>query len=104
MKTSDETIQMRLAGRGLQGEPLSLISGKETLEELRELIIEFSEDCPSGHNHPHCPFCVMSGLSYDSLANLVNHMSRENCLNLFEQELQCRFQTKSTGRKDLATM
>ena len=95
MKTSAKTIQMRLAERGLQGGALSLITGKETLEKLREMIIEFSEDCPSGHNHPHCPFCIMSGLSYDSLTNLVNHMSRETCLNLFEQEWQCRSQTLS---------
>jgi len=68
------------------------------------MIIEFSEDCPTGRNHQHCPFCIMSGLSYASLTNLVNNISREVCVHMFEQELQCRSQVKPPTRDGLASM
>jgi len=102
MNTSDKIIQLRLAARGPEGEPQSLIAGTETLAELREVIVGFSEGCPAGRNHPHCPFRLLSGLSYDSLTNLVNSMSRETCLDLFQQELQCRSQAGGPGRTCMA--
>ena len=77
---------------------MSLLAGDETLEELREMIIEFSEACPIGRNHPYCPFRILSGLSYDSLTNLVSTMSRDTCIALFEQELKCRSQAETPCR------
>ena len=88
----DNETRTRLTSRGSQGEPLSLITGKESVEELRELIVDFSEACPAGQNHPHCPFRILSGLSYDSLEKLVKSMPRETCVAFFEQELKCRTQ------------
>ena len=77
---------------------MSLITGEETLEELRNMIVELSEACPSGWNQPHSPFQILSGLSYASLTNLVKNLPRESCLNLFELELESRSQAESLGR------
>ena len=103
MNTSDKEIKGRLAASGSWGEPLSLITGQETVEELREMIIAFAEACPTGQNHIFCPFRILSGLSYDSLTNLVRHISRESCVGLFEQELACRSRADAACRKGLAT-
>ena len=94
MNKPDNEIQTRLITRGPQGEALSLITGRESVEELRELIIDFSEACPAGQNHPHCPFRILSGLSFVSLENLVKNMPRETCINIFDQELKCRSQAR----------
>ena len=104
MNTSDEKIQRRLAARGARGEPLSLITQRETLAELREMILEFSEACPAGQNHPHCPFRIMAGLSYDSLVSLINHLPQEACVNLFDQELACRSQADALCRKNFVVV
>ena len=84
------TLQHRLAAKGLGGGPLSLLTGTETLAELRNLIINYSEACPEGLHYPHSPFRMLSGLSYASLCNLVNHLPYDTCVSLFDQELECR--------------
>ena len=88
-----ETIQNRLSTRGPGGEALSLITGQESLDELRKLIIEFSQACPAKQTHLPCPFHIMGTLSHDSLASLANNLSRESCLELFQMEQDCRSQT-----------
>jgi hypothetical protein len=80
----------RLAARGPAGEPLSLITGQESLEELRELIIELSQDSLVQPNQLHSPFHIIGRLSYASMTTLVNSLSHKACLELFRMELECR--------------
>src|ERR1017187_8979117 len=94
MKDLASEFRKRVAARGPQGEHLSLISGNETLEELKSLILFLCQECPAGQNHPHCPFRVMSGLSHASVTRLVKGMPRESCENLLELELNCRSQNE----------
>jgi hypothetical protein len=100
MKTNGliaETIKDRLTARGPGGEPLSLLTGQETLAELRNLIIQFSRECPEGRRNPGCPFCMMSGLTDASLTNVVNRLSREACVDLFQMELDRRSQAEASS-------
>ena len=100
-----DQIQARLLKKDAQGNPLSLIAGQESLEELRKLIIEFSQACPAKQKHLQCPFFIMSSLSYGSLTNVVNNLPRAACLDLFQMELDCRTQAMapciSEGQKNL---
>ncbi len=91
------TLQDRLVAKGPGGELLSLLAGTESLEELRNLIIEYSEACPEGLTYPHSPFHILSGLSHASLTTLVNHLPYETCISLFAQELECRTEAQVLG-------
>jgi hypothetical protein len=91
-------IRKRLEATGVAGEPLSLLTGKETLAELKRMILVLCQVCPGGRNHPHCPFRVLSGLSHFSASRLIQAMPRESCLHLFEMELQCRSQNETPCR------
>lgn len=96
MKDLESELRMRFAARGPQGEHLSLLTGGESLDELKGMIILLCQECTAGQNHPHCPFRIMSGLSYVSVTRLVKGMPHESCLNLFELELNCRSQDEFT--------
>jgi len=85
-------IQDRLATRGPAGEFLPLITGRESLEELRQLIIELSLACPAEPCRSACPFHVMGTLSHASLTTLVNSLPRKACEDLFQMELESRSQ------------
>lgn len=90
MKDLPNELQQRTEARGPNGEHLSLLTGGESLEELKDLIILLCQECPAQQSHPHCPFRIMSGLSYASLTKLVEDMPHKSCVNLFEMELNCR--------------
>ena len=85
-------VQDRLAARGPNGEPLTWITGQESLEELRQMIIQFSNSCPAKQTHLECPFHIMGTLSHASMTTLVESLSHESCLALFQMELECRSQ------------
>jgi len=85
-----QSIQARLGARGPDGEPLLLITGQESLAELRQMIIEFSYACPKKQIHLECPFHILGTLSHTSLASFVNGFSREACVDLFQMERECR--------------
>lgn len=85
-----DSVQSRLAARGPASEPLPLITGQESLEELRRMVIQFSHACPAKQIHLECPFHIMGTLSHDSLASFVNSLTRQACVNLFQMELECR--------------
>ncbi len=70
-----------------------LPAGQETLEELRELILQLALIGPAQHSQPTCPFRILSNLTYASLTHLVAGMSRETCLHLFDGEEPCICQT-----------
>jgi len=88
--TTKKTLVDRLAARGPAGELLSLITGQESVEELRELIIELSQDSLVQPNQLHSPFHIIGTLSYASMTTLVNNLSHKACLELFRMELECR--------------
>ena len=90
-----QTIEDRLAARGPRGEHLSLLTGQETLEELRYLIIQLSTRCRDQPNQPQCPFRLLSSLSYAAMTSMVKDLPRITCLDLFQMELECRSQPDS---------
>jgi hypothetical protein len=92
MNDLTKNLQMRIAARGPSGEHLSLLAGGEALEELRNIIVFLCQACPASQNHLHCPFHVMSGLSYQAMTHLVKNLPHASCLSLFELELNCRSQ------------
>jgi hypothetical protein len=71
---------------------LSAITGHESDEELRELVLEFCRRCPAHMQHNHCPFHLLGGLPPDTLKNLVKDMNRQTMLYLFESEQRLRNQ------------
>ena len=85
-------LRLRYQTLGPQREPVSLLTGAETLEEMRKLILFLCQECPIKQDHPHCPFRIMSVLSHASRTRLVNEMPRDSCESLFELELHCRSQ------------
>ena len=95
MKDAARELRQRTEARGPNGEHLSLLTGSETLDELKSLIVFLCQECPARQNHPYCPFRVMSGLSYASMTGLVKDMPHKSCVNLFEMELNCRSQNES---------
>lgn len=82
----------RLAGgeAGARLSRLSFLTGQEPVADLRNMIVHYSQTCPVTQNDPQGPFRILSSLDYASLTALVKEMSRETCLNLFEQEFECR--------------
>lgn len=91
-----KAIADRLAASGLDGEPLSLLTGKETLEELRALVFQLSKGCPNQQKHVPCPFAMLASLTHASLTSLVKNLSHQACVDLFQLELTCRSQTNFT--------
>ncbi len=85
-----ELIRIRLGTLGADGKFVSPLEGGETDAELREMTIQFTEKCPAGEHHSHCPFRVLSGVSYAALTNLVASMNHESLIELFEMERECR--------------
>jgi len=71
---------------------LSLISGQESLAELKDLILQVSQACRAKQTYFPCPFFITGTLSYASLTVLVNSLTRKACLDLFQMELVCRSQ------------
>lgn len=90
MGISPTKLAEQAATKNPQGEPLSLIKGNETTEELKDLIIRLIQKCPAGKAHFQCPFRIMSSLSLDAINQTVQSLSRESCLKLFEMERECR--------------
>jgi|GEM_PF-2161921 len=83
------------------GGPLPLITGEESLTELRKMIIRYSEAAQQTSepwkSSLKSPFIVMGTLSYASLNALVNSLSRKACLELFRMELNRRTHTRATA-------
>jgi hypothetical protein len=94
MKSYRLEIERRIAARGRNGEDLALINGDEPDEQLQEMIVDLSQQCPVSLGNTDCPFYILSGLSYASLTTLVKSFSRHTCLDLFDLELYCRVNHK----------
>ncbi len=92
MASNADAIVARVNTVGPDGKLLPATTGKESEAELKEMVLWFTEKCPRQQYHQHCPFRILEGLSYNSLQNLVNGLSREAALGLFELEHICRNQ------------
>jgi len=92
MPTLWDAIRATLRAADRSAPPKSVLTGRETDTELRELVMKFSQQCPVGELNRHCPFYTLSGLHYASLKSIVDGMSRASLLAMFEDELQCRRQ------------
>jgi hypothetical protein len=80
----------RARARGANGEFFPLVSGQETAAELRNLCLQLAGNCPCGEMHPHCPFQLLSAISFDSLQHLLATMPEVDVRELFVMELACR--------------
>jgi hypothetical protein len=54
------------------------------------LVVGFVQNCPLKQQHLNCPFRIMSGLSPDSLKNVVSNLKRQDLVFLFEMECETR--------------
>ena len=84
------TLARRATAKDANGRLLLLVTGEETDQALKDLIMQICLQCPLNLAHFHCPFHILGSLSHTSLNSTVQGMSREACLNLFELELECR--------------
>jgi len=83
---TEETTADQPAIWEAEGEPWWLITGQESLDELRRKIIELSQDYSTRKTHLPGPFQIMGSLSYTSLTTLVGSLPRQACLDLFRME------------------
>ena len=89
-------MKRRIRARGPKGELLSLLTGQESEAEVRKFITEIAQEfqyaklCPAGESHLQCPFRALAGLSYHSLRDIAETMSFEDCVKLFDLELESR--------------
>jgi hypothetical protein len=96
MNGQADDLKRRNLARGPKGELLSWLTGKESEAEIRKLIIkivqefQFATACPVGKANAQCPFRAMAGLSYHSMKELAETMPIQDCIKLFELELECR--------------
>lgn len=90
MSLDSNEIRRRVQRVGPDNEPLSIITGAETDEELRELAFLMLEACPVGKHHCQCPFRILNGLSWVSARSILKDMKRDQLIEFFELERQCR--------------
>lgn len=56
---------------------------------LREKLLALTYSCPKGQYAPRCPFAMLSGLSHDSRKCVLDGMSHDRLLHLFELVPTC---------------
>ena len=69
---------------------MSAITGDETDDELRELALSFTLNCPANAQHPACPFRSLHNLYHVTVKALMNGMTRKELVGLFELECEAR--------------
>jgi hypothetical protein len=90
MWTLWDAIRATLSVVNREGEPHPLLTGRETDAELRRLAVQLAQRCPAGEFNRHCPFYTLNGLHHETAKNIVEQMSRESLVDMFEDERQCR--------------
>lgn len=83
-------IQQRLMQKDAEGHYLTAAKGDEPLEELREIAEQIIYFCPAAHAAVGCPFDRLSKLTDQSMHAALTHLSREDLLDLFAMERECR--------------
>jgi hypothetical protein len=92
MAVNWQNVGLRLKTLGPDGKYLPVITGRESDEDLREMVLQMSQSCPLNLACLHCPFRILQGLSYASLNKTVAGLDRTGCLELFALESACRNQ------------
>jgi hypothetical protein len=90
MALKSELVATRLLTRGPDGRFLSVLTGEETDDELRALVVLFSQGCPARQHHSGCPFRSFKHLYHVSLTCLINGMTRKALVSLIELECEVR--------------
>ena len=90
MSVKWDTVAARLSTQGSDGKFHSAITGNESEKELRELVEAFIEKCPCSREHIHCPFYILRGLYHASLKTLLDGLTRQGLVGLFEIECELR--------------
>ena len=80
------------------GKFISLVTGTEPDEELREIAIHIIKEGYHDGVNVQNPFLILSALSWGTCVQLLQRMTRKDLLGLFELELENRNKTLS---KDL---
>ena len=80
----------RLKQQDAEGRYLMAVEGNEPVEELREIAEQIMHVCPAAHAAVGCPFDQLSKLTDESMHTALAHMNREDLLELFEMERECR--------------
>jgi hypothetical protein len=83
-------LSARLAARDTNGEFLSVLTGHESDAELRAIALQFVETCPVECSQAHCPFRILGNLYHVSSRALINSMSRNGLVSLFESGAETR--------------
>ena len=95
MPTLWDAIKVTLSAVDKSREPRSVLTGRETDAELRELALKFSRQCPVGELNRRCPFYTLNGLHHETIRSIVEQMSRESLIEMFEDERICRREHRS---------
>ena len=85
-----DLVATRLSTRGPDGTFLSALTGDETDDELRLLVVRFAQACPACKEHSGCPFGALRNLYHASLQAILDGMTRSAMLGLFELEQEAR--------------
>ena len=68
-----------------------VVTGAESEEQLRELVLQISTNCSALGTGQQCPFQLLAGLSWSSLRTTLDQMKHSQLLGLFELEGACCF-------------
>jgi len=90
MSTLWDAIKATLSAVNRQGEPESLLTGRETDAELRALALLLIQRCTASQQNHQCPFYPLNGLHHETGKHIVEQMSRESLIDMFEEERLCR--------------
>jgi|ERR1035437_1625284 hypothetical protein len=90
MQANWNKLVSHMSSNGSDEKFLPACTGEETDEELRALIIHLTANCSVSLSRDACVFRPLTGLTYASLHNVVNGLSRETCLQMLAEECACR--------------
>jgi len=85
-----DMILTRMASKGPDGKFFPAYTGAESDEELRSIVVRFAQRGFLCHTRHECALRPMAGLTYVSLQNLANSMTRDTCLRILDAEWACR--------------
>ena len=77
-------------GKGPERECLPAIFAEKSDQELRGLLMSLAVGCTAARNFPNCPIRPLQGLTHATLRNTVERFDRATCLDLLQEEADCR--------------
>ena len=88
-------IKKRMNSVGEDGKFVSLVTGNETDQELREITVCLIRLCHSEPTSRDNPYLALSYLSWQAFHHLVENLARKDLLELLEQELEARNRSRN---------